>query len=297
MKSTNSEEPLISVIIPTYNHAKFIGKAIDSVLSQTYKNFELIIIDNYSKDGTEKIVASYGDDRIIYLKFRNNGIIAVSRNNGIKHSHGKHIAFLDSDDWWLPEKLQICFEYFNDKTDLIYHDLRIIREKPSLFQSKTIKSRQLNAPVLIDLLVNGNTIANSSVVVRKGLLDQIGGINESPALISAEDYNAWLRIAQITDGFCHIPKSLGYYSVHSQGISRKDMSIPGRCAGAPFVHLLSDKQQRCLESRLNYIKGRYAFVSQDYSVARENLLFSVCHGKPMIKLKSAWMLIKMLVKF
>ena len=297
MKSTNSEQPLVSVIMPTYNHAKFIGEAIDSVLNQTYQNLELIIIDNYSEDDTEKIVASYEDDRIIYLKFRNNGIIAASRNHGIKHSPGEYIAFLDSDDWWLSNKLQICFDHINDKTDLIYHDLRIIREQSSLFQSKTIKSRQLNAPVLVDLLVNGNTISTSSVVVRKRLLDQIGGINESPAIIAAEDYNTWLRIAQITDAFCHIPKSLGYYMLHGQGISRKDMSIPARCASASFVHLLSDKQQRCLESGLKYKKGRYAFVSQDYSVARENLLFSACHGKPMIKLKSAWMLIEMLIKF
>ena len=296
MNLFNSEQTPVSIIMPTYNHAKFIGNAIESVLNQTYQNFELIIIDNYSEDGTEKIVASYKDDRIIYLKFRNNGIIAASRNYGIKHSLGEWLAFLDSDDWWVSNKLQICIEHINDETDLLYHNLRIIREKPRLFQRKTIKSRQLNSPVLVDLLINGNTMCNSSVVVRKRLLDQIGGIDESPALISAEDYKAWLHIAQITDGFCHIPKSLGYYMVHSQAMSRKDMSIPARCASASFVHLLSDKQQRCIESDFKYIKGRYAFVSQNYCVARVNLLFSAYHGKPMIKLKSAWMLIEMLIK-
>ena len=82
----NTKQPLVSVIMPTHNHARFIGEAIDSVLNQTYKNFELIIIDNYSEDNKEKIVSSYKDDRIKYLKFKNNGIIATSRNYGIKHS-------------------------------------------------------------------------------------------------------------------------------------------------------------------------------------------------------------------
>ena len=297
MKLTNSKQPLVSVIIPTYNHAHFLGRALQSVVSQDYANFEIIVVDNHSQDNTDEVVQRFANPRVTLLKIHNDGVIASSRNMGIRAAQGEWIAFLDSDDWWLSNKLKNCIEYINDKTDLIYHDMRIIREDPNLFQSKTIKSRQLNAPVLVDLLVNGNTISTSSVVVRKRLLDQIGGMNESPTIIAGEDYNAWLRIAQITDGFCHIPKSLGYYMLNAQGISRKDMSIPARCASASFVHLLSDKQQRCLESDLKYTKGRYAFVSQDYSVARENLLFSACHGKPMIKLKSAWMLIEMLIKF
>ena len=294
MSSINIEQPLISVILPTYNHAKFIGKAIESVINQTHENLELIIIDNYSEDDTEKIILTYKDARIIYLKFRNNGVIAASRNHGIKKAKGKFSAFLDSDDWWSLNKLQICIDHINDNTDCVYHDMRIIREKSGLFQSKIIKSRQLKSPVLIDLLVNGNTIGTSSVVIRKRLLDQIGGFNESPDLIAAEDYNAWLRIAQVTDGFCHIPKCLGFYMMHDQGISRKDTSNPARCASASFVHLLSDKQRRSLESDLKYTKGRHAFLSQNYSIARENLLFSARYGKSIIKLKSLWMLINSL---
>jgi len=297
MKLTNSKLPLVSVIIPTYNHAHFLSRALQSVVSQNYANFEVIVIDNHSQDNTDEVVQRFADSRVTLLKIHNNGVIASSRNMGIRAAQGEWIAFLDSDDWWLSNKLQICFDHINDKTDLIYHDLRIIREKPSLFQSKPFKSRRLNTPVLVDFLVNGNTICTSSVVVRKRLLDQIGGMNENPAIIAAEDYNTWLRIAQITDGFYHIPKSLGYYLLHGQGISRKDMSIPSRCASTSFVHILNDKQKCRHESGLKYTKGRFAFVSQNYSIARENLLFSACHGKPMIKLKSAWMLIEMLLKF
>ncbi len=288
---TNCERPLVSVILPTYNHAQFLSRAIRSVLDQDYTNFEIIIIDNHSQDNTDEVVQSFIDPRVTLLKIHNNGIIASSRNMGIQEANGEWIAFLDSDDWWSSNKLQTCIDHINDKTDCIYHDLSIRRGRSGLFQSKIIKSRQLKTPVLIDLLVNGNTISTSSVFVRKRLLDEIGGFNESQNLIAAEDYNTWLRLAQISDGFCHIPKCLGYYFLHDEGISRKDMSIPKRCASASFVHLLSDKERHSLESDLKYTKGRYAFLSQDYRTARESLAFSARHGKPIIKLKSLWMLI------
>ena len=93
------ESNLVSVIMPTYNHALFISEAISSVLSQTYQNLELIIIDNYSQDETEKIVLGYAknDQRMRYEKFSNKGIIAASRNQGIRRARGEYIAFIDSD--------------------------------------------------------------------------------------------------------------------------------------------------------------------------------------------------------
>ena len=98
-------EPLVSVVMPTYNHAQFIKDAIDSVRGQTYLNWELIIIDNYSEDNTRDIIEAYADDRIRYVQFRNNGIIAASRNRGIEQAQGEYVAFIDSDDVWLPEKI------------------------------------------------------------------------------------------------------------------------------------------------------------------------------------------------
>src|SRR3989304_8476363 len=105
MKPENMKQPLVSVIMPTYNHARFIGEAIGSVLNQTYPNLELIIIDNYSEDNTEEIVSSYKNQRVKYFKFRNHGVIAASRNYGMRHAQGDYIAFLDSDDLWEPTKI------------------------------------------------------------------------------------------------------------------------------------------------------------------------------------------------
>ena len=106
MKNHPTRQPLVSVIMPTYNQEEYISDSVDSVLGQTYHHYELIIINNHSEDGTEEIVRSYSDPRIQYYKFNNHGIIAASRNYGIRLSKGKYIAFLDSDDIWLPKKLE-----------------------------------------------------------------------------------------------------------------------------------------------------------------------------------------------
>ena len=102
---------LVSIITPSYNTARFIGETIESVLNQTYTNWEMLIIDDCSKDNTEEVVNSYHDDRIKFIKNEKNMGAALSRNKALRMAKGRWIAFLDSDDLWLPEKLekQIAF--------------------------------------------------------------------------------------------------------------------------------------------------------------------------------------------
>ena len=109
MKSINIEQPLVSVIVPTYNYAQFIGDAIESVINQTWQTWEMLIIDDGSTDNTKSVVQSYvsKDCRITYFAIaQNSGRVAVARNYGISKSKGKYIAFLDSDDWWKPNKIE-----------------------------------------------------------------------------------------------------------------------------------------------------------------------------------------------
>ncbi len=107
---------LVSIIMPSYNTGRFIAESIESVLAQTYPDWELIIVDDCSTDNTDEIVASFHDDRIRYLKNEKNSGAATSRNRALREAKGKWIAFLDSDDLWLPEKLekQIAFMEKND---------------------------------------------------------------------------------------------------------------------------------------------------------------------------------------
>lgn len=283
--------PLVSVVIPTYNHARYLRRALQSVIDQTYTNWEAIVIDNHSKDSTDEVMASFADPRITYLKIHNNGVIAASRNAGIREAKGEWIAFLDSDDWWTVDKLKACCESINDKVDLIYHDLKIISDQPRFLRPKIIKSWQVKPFVLIDLMARGNAIATSSAVVRKKLLEQLNGMSEKANMVAAEDYNTWLRIAQLTNKFRYVSKKLGFYRLHNQGVSQKDMSIPVQHAVDEFIGLLSSQQKDRFEARLRYTKGRFEYLAGNTAIARKNLLFSLRHGQLSVKLKSAMMLI------
>jgi glycosyltransferase involved in cell wall biosynthesis len=290
---TYEVSPLISVIIPTYNHGRYLGRALQSVLDQTYTNWEVLVIDNYSADNTDEVMAGFASPRIKYLKIHNNGVIAASRNAGIRAAKGDWIAFLDSDDWWTSDKLKICINIKGGDVDLIYHDLEIVSDEPSLFGNKKIRSWQVKKPVLTNLLIRGNTIATSSVVVRARLLKLIGGMNENPEMIAAEDYNTWLRIARITDNFKYVRKNLGFYQVNNQGISsRKDMSVPARKASEEFVSLLNSLEYAKHMSILNYNKARYFYLNRNHKEAEKFLLYVVRYSQPGCLVKSAWMLLK-----
>ena len=121
INASESEINLVSVVIPTYNHAHYLKQALQSVIDQTYDNWEALVVDNHSEDNTDDIVNSFNDKRIKLFKIHNKGIIAASRNLGIKHSIGKWVAFLDSDDWWYPERLNKSVQILNNGAQLVCH--------------------------------------------------------------------------------------------------------------------------------------------------------------------------------
>ena len=185
-------------------------RAIDSVLGQIYDNWELIVIDNHSTDKTDSLIRSYQNSKINYFKIHNNGIIAKSRNYGIQQSRGELIAFLDSDDWWTKDKLNVSImEMKSMGADFVYHGLfKAVKKKQTIFSAT--KVRKLKGNVFDDLLTGGNCVHNSSVVVKKRFLEQIGNLCENPEIRTWEDYDAWLRIAKITNKFHKVDKILGY---------------------------------------------------------------------------------------
>lgn len=282
----HKDRPLISIVIPTFNHANYLKKALNSVINQTYRNWEIIIVDNHSTDNTNSVISNFKKDKITVLKVNNDGVIAKSRNKGIEIAKGKWIAFLDSDDWWSPRKLEIIEPYLNQSNDFIYHDLQIMNKDNIKTKKKTLKSRNLQKPATLDLILNGNPICNSSVVVRKKILEKIGGLNESKEMIAAEDYNAWIKISCLTDKFFYVSKSLGYYLIHEKGISHKDMSIPSRHATNEFLSLLNKRQKLKLEAHLRYIGGCYKFSNKEYKKSKEDFFFAKKFSKVNIKIKS-----------
>jgi len=284
--SDSIKKPIVSVVIPTYNHARYLDQALQSVFDQTYTNWEIIVVDNHSTDNTTEIVNKYSSLSLTYLKLNNNGIIAASRNAALSKARGEWVAFLDSDDRWMKDKLQVCIESVSQETDFIYHDLKIDTNSSRYNARKTLKSWKLKVPILLDLLVNGNAIANSSVVVRKKFLHEIGGLNEEPELVASEDYNAWLRIALLTDKFTYIERILGYYLIHDDAVSKKDMSISSRVAVNEFLPKLSSRNKLKVEGRLRYISGIYNYNNGNYQKANNDLFFSLRHSNLRFSLRS-----------
>jgi len=183
--------PLISVIIPTYNKAQYLGEAIKSVLNQTYKNIEIIIIDDGSTDKTREVVKSFDDEGIIYFSQENKGP-ASARNTGIKKAKGKYIAFLDSDDLWLKEKLkrQIDFMEKNSEIGLMGTACYEITDKGRIIGKKIFPVKN---EILQKDLIKYNPFIQSSVMTKREVFDKVGLYDEN--FRESEDYDLWLRIA------------------------------------------------------------------------------------------------------
>lgn len=285
------QTPLITVGIPSYNHAKFLAKCLNSVINQTYPNLEVIVVDNYSTDGTDDILSGFSDHRISVIKINNGGSIAMSRNTILDKSRGEWIAFLDSDDWWKEDKLEKCAHNFRPGIDLIYHNLIVVDETTDRSQSMSIKSRILEKPVFKDLIIKGNTIATSSVVVRKTILSKVNGMNESEEMFGIEDFNTWLKISKITDGFKLISEDLGFYRMHGKNMSSNRYFKQTIEAYKEFLPLLTKKEIQTMENNYFYMAARMNFLAKNNSVCKNNLLSVIRFGKLTNRIKSFYMLL------
>jgi len=202
--------PVITIVIPTYNHADFLREALTSVLLQTYSDWEVIVLNNYSEDDTVEVVRSFGDPRIRLENFRNNGVIGASRNRGILLAKGRYIAFLDSDDTWYPDKLKNCLLYLEAGADLVGHALQYRGGREGVLYCGPERHATFDA-----MLDKGSCIVPSSTIVRKEVLESVGGFSEDPALVTSEDYHLWLRLAKAEIGMKFSREVLGEYRVHA----------------------------------------------------------------------------------
>jgi len=186
----------VSVIVPTYNRAHLVTETIDSILSQTFADFELILVDNYSSDNTEEVVKSYTDERIRYFKHQNNGVIAVNRNYAIRKAQGEYIAFCDDDDLWFPEKLEIQVKYScaHPEYYLVYSNAWIFDEN-GVLNGLCRKPRSFKEGEVFEELVKYNFIPQLTVLIKGEVFENIGFFNEDPSQLGAEDYQYWLRTA------------------------------------------------------------------------------------------------------
>jgi glycosyltransferase involved in cell wall biosynthesis len=216
-------DSLISVIIPTYNYAKYLPQAIESVLNQTLKNFEIIVVDDGSTDNTKDVLKPYRSS-IRYIYQQNKGLPSA-KNTGIKASHGEFIAFLDSDDLWLPEKLELQKRFYNEHPSVgmvicngfLFDETGIIR---TFFPVDSIN------PIPKDLhtsLFLQNIIPVLTTLTSKNCFDKIGLHDET--LTSAEDLDLWIRLTRyFTVGY--VPEPLVKYRKHPEAMS---MNVERMC--------------------------------------------------------------------
>jgi glycosyltransferase involved in cell wall biosynthesis len=215
----SAAHPAVSVVIPTYNRAPLIARSIQSVLNQTYPDFELLVIDDGSTDGTAQVLSGFRDQRINCIRLASNSGAGAARNVGIRMSKGKFIAFQDSDDEWLAEKLakhMSVFERSSANVGVVYSDMQRIQKdgsvtyhaSPAVIPGRLVDPvQQSYQPLMLGI---------QSTVIKRECLDAAGYFNERfPAL---EDLELFIRLSKQFD-FYRIPEPLVRYH-ETDGLSK-----------------------------------------------------------------------------
>jgi glycosyltransferase involved in cell wall biosynthesis len=216
--------PKVSIIIPTYNCEKFIDKTIQSVIDQTYKNWELIIVDDLSTDNSRKILNEWKNKnnkiRLILLN-KNSGGPAHPKNIGILYATGEYIAYLDHDDEWLPEKIekQINILENNPKIGIISCEGITIDENNNVIDMIKIKEVPENG-VFPDILSTDFIASNSSMIIPKKVIDKIGKRDENKKIGIAEDREFEMRVASFGYDISVIHEALFKYRIHKNNSSK-----------------------------------------------------------------------------
>ena len=205
---TVNYNPLVSIIVPTFNRAQLVKEAISSVLNQTYRNFEIIVIDDNSTDNTAELISKINDGRIYYFRLKKNQGAPAARNLGLKKASGQLIAFLDSDDQWVSKKLekQIALFEREQQIGLVYTGIKFINS-----QFERILVPKVRGDISKSILKKNYVGPTSSVVIKKALIDEVGGFDVT--LPSCQDWDLFIRIGQVCE-IDYIAEPLVLYFEH-----------------------------------------------------------------------------------
>ena len=270
----------ISIIIPTRNSSKFISECIEGVKNQTYKNWEAIFIDQMSTDNTLDIILKQKNEKFKIIFNKNIGNIASSRNLGINYSTSEFLAFLDSDDVWLPNKLEESVENLNSY-DFLYHDAFILDGDNKIKKNKKILGFSIeNKPQY--LMCVGNPIITSTVVCKRIILDKIINFSEDKDFVTIEDYDLWCTLAFSGCKFKYLPKTFCYYRHHSNNSSNVHFNTIKGLKKIFLKNKINLNKSYLVKSK-NYFKylkiiillkkGRYKFIKNIFFIIFSNLNF------------------------
>lgn len=267
---------LVSVVIPTYNSSLSLTHALKSVVGQTYKEFEIIVIDDGSIDNTEEVVRNFPFP-ILYLKVPNGGP-AKARNIGIKNSQGDFVAFLDADDLWLPRKLEAQIKAFDADPELMLvftEDLFLKNDK--LIKKPFSKKQRLMCGNVVKNIFLFSYVGTPTVMVRRSIFEEVGYFEED--MLIAEDDNLWLRIASKYK-ISLLDEVLVHIRITKGSLSRTEGNIfSGVQEHIRLIHykypelekLLGNTVIRRKQSDLYFSQGYFFFSQQQHRLARINL--------------------------
>jgi glycosyltransferase involved in cell wall biosynthesis len=216
-------DDLVSIIMPAYNAEKYIAASIESVLAQTFSDWELIVVDDGSTDSTATVVQEFAtrDPRVRYI-FQENGRLGKARNTGITNSTGRLIAFLDSDDLWLPTKLEVQTRAMaENNADVVYSKSYVFCDENIDDETQTLTSSvgKFSGPDFFDSLIRYPQIPVLTVLFKRSALDRVGLFEEGKAYHGCEDYDLWLRLARAGLVFYGMPDILARYRRHGTAMT------------------------------------------------------------------------------
>ena len=211
----------VAIVMPAFEAEDEIRHAIDSVLAQTYSDWQLIVVDDGSTDGTADVARSVSDPRIAVVTLEHTGLPAAARNAGISATGSEFVAFLDADDVWEPTKLELQVALMDARPEVglvySYADHLVDGER------RRVDWEPLGDDAFAQLS-GGNALYNSTVILRRALLEQFGLLDEDPRLRGTEDYALWLRLAGRTEFAC-VPERLLLYRVRPDGLGRDGLRM------------------------------------------------------------------------
>lgn len=285
------KNPFFSIVIPTFNRAEKLHRALLSIQWQTFKDFEVIVCDDGSNDNTISVIDEFASKiPVTFISEDNWGGPARPRNNGLYVSKGEWVCLLDADDWWYPLKLEKVKRLTKD-ADVVHHAADGYTSRGKSFLK--VKGRRFKHPFFVDLMVNGNGIINSCASVRTALLKEVGGFSEDKELIGVEDYDLWLRLSLITDRFIYFPESLGAYWRDGGNITKFSKAHMKRVSFVfeKFKSRLNKEQRFQAETIIFYIRGRIMGIEGNYNAGIVFLKKSLNSNNFQIKVRSLIFLI------
>ena len=255
--------PAVSIVIPTYNHAEYLQQALHSVVDQTFHDWEAIIVNNFSDDATLQIIEQFNEPRFRVINFRNHGVIAASRNEGLRNSLAPVIAFLDSDDTWYKDKLSKCMSEFENGAKVVCHGENWVSDSSvprAIFYGPAEKATYGN------LLFRGNCISTSATLVNREVLEQLSGFSENPSFITAEDYELWMRTSLATTNFVFIHEIIGEFRRHGESASS---SVDKHLAAE--IAVINHHVEQIRPSFMVFTRARHRRAKAFYSAGRTHM--------------------------